>query len=161
MRIIKNLLNNRMVTFDKGKFDEWCVYTVEENGTKRAPFDIDYFTDLKRLNNKYGSNKVYHDFLQIYNATGKNIDTDVLDIIDRIVTTYDTEDQVLAEQWFTVIYAGMIAEEKKAYAVLKKRVKHLGIHQCLIQDFEPATAANFSKGKKWRELDMIMKPFQI
>jgi len=161
MRLIKNLRNNRMVVFDQGKFDEWCVYIVEANGMKKAPFDVDYFTDLKQLNTLYDNDKVYQDFLKVYHPTDKTISLDILKLIDDIVMTYQCEHQVTIEQWFTVIYAGMIAEENKQFAILKKRVKHLGIHQTLIQDFNPTDAALYSYGRKWRELDVIMKEFNI
>lgn len=161
MRLIKNLKDDRKVVFAQGKFDDWCVYVVEENGTKKAPFDVEYFTELKTLNVLYGNNKVYQDFLTIYHLVNKTIDSNILTLIDEIVNTYEKQHQVIIEQWFTVIYAGMIAEENKANAILKKRVKHLGVHQTLIQDFEPAIAARFSNGKNWRELDLIMKKFNI
>ena len=59
--------------------------------------------------------------------------------------------------WFTVIYGGMVAEENKEFAVLKKRIKRLGMHQILIERKDAEYAANFSKGKKWKELDELMK----
>lgn len=157
-RLIKNLKNNRKVIFDSGKFDEWCVYVVESDGRRKAPFDVDYFTDLKTLSTQYIGNKVYEDFVSIYVLTTRNIDANVLAEIDKIVSTYKTDHQVIIEQWFTVLYAGMIAEENKQFAILKKRVKRLGMHQVLIDNLSPSIAANFSKGKKWRELDAIMRP---
>jgi hypothetical protein len=33
----------------------------------------------------------------------------------------------------------------------------LGIHQVLIDEISPEEAAVFSKGKKWKELDEIMR----
>ncbi|MDR0229862.1 MAG: hypothetical protein LBI72_12490 [Flavobacteriaceae bacterium] len=161
MRTIKNLQNNRTVIFDSGKFDQWCVYVVEENGFKKAPFDVDYFTDLQNLNNKYPNNKVYYDFISIYKLTDNTINPVILNLIDSITNTYNQEDRIIVEQWFAVIYAGMIAEENKQFAILKKRVKHLGVYQTLIQGMNPSEAARFSYGKKWRELDAIMKPLGI
>ncbi|MDT0554502.1 DUF7004 family protein [Patiriisocius hiemis] len=157
-RLIKGLKNNRKVVFDAGKFDDWCVYVVEENGSRKAPFDIDYFTDLKTLSAHYIGNKVYDDFVTIYNLTTKSIDANVINQINKIVITYQEQHQIIIEQWLTVLYAGMIAEENKQFAILKKRVKRLGMHQVLIENLSPSIAANFSKGKKWRELDAVMKP---
>lgn len=156
-RLIKSLRNNRQIIFDSGKFDNWCVYVVEGNGTKKAPFDTEYFTDLKSIAYKYGKDKVYNDFVAIYNGTTKTIDKPILDLIDEIVETYSDEDKSIIEQWFAVIYAGMIAEENKQFAILKKRIKRLGMHQILKLDYDPKVASNFSRGKKWRELDAIMK----
>lgn len=42
-------------------------------------------------------------------------------------------------------------------AKIGKRAKRLGIHQVLIENIEPEIAANFSKNKKWRELDKECK----
>ncbi len=155
--LVKELFYNRKVVFDKGKFDDWCVYVVENNGSKKAPFDETYFNDLHVISKKYPEDKVYNDFVLIYEKTGKNIDSHVLSLIDNIVQSYNSEDKKIVEQWLTVIYAGMIAEENKAYAILKKRVKRLGMHQVLVLNMPAKIAAQFSYGKKWRELDETMK----
>jgi hypothetical protein len=157
--LIKILQNNRSVIFDTGKFDDWCVYVVEANGSKRAPFDATYFSDLQMISNNYSNNKVYLDFVSIYNFTNKNIVIDVLTLIDQIVSSYNEPHRIILEQWFTVLYAGMIAEENKQFAILKKRVKRLGMYQVLILNMPPNDAAKFSYGKKWRELDAIMTPY--
>lgn len=156
-RLIKNLVNNRKVVFDTGKFDDWCVYVVESNNTKKAPFDKDYFSDLKQLSSKYPKDKVYDDFVLIYDKTNTVINSTVLALIDKIVATYNEGDQSIIEQWFSVIYAGMIAEENKANTKLGRRIKRLGMHQTLKLDYSPQSAADFSKGKNWLNLDAIMK----
>ena len=156
-RLIKQLQNNRSVIFDTGRFDDWCVYVVESNGSKKAPFDETYFSDLYRISQSYPSNKVYNDFVMIYERTTRNIDENVLKLIDEIVETYNQEHKILVEQWLTVIYAGMIAEENKKNAILKKRIKRLGMHQVLMLNMPPRDAAKFGYGKKWRELDAIMR----
>jgi hypothetical protein len=155
-RLIKKLKNNRSVVFDSGKFDDWCVYVEESNGIRKAPFDETYFTDLVQIAQKYKENKVYQDFVCIYENTTSTINQITLTLIDEIVSTYNIEDNVLIEQWFTVIYAGMIAEENKKNAILKKRIKRLGMHQVLIMGMPANQAASFSKGKNWRDLNEIM-----
>ena len=157
-RLIKNLMNGRKVVFDAGNFDDWCVYVVEANGRRKAHLDSQYFTYFKTISEKYPEDKVYNDFVTIYEATGKFIDEPTILLIDSIVETYDDSDKVLVEQWFSVIYGGMVAEENKMYAKLKKRIKRLGMHQTLKQNFPPTDAANFSRGQKWEYLDIIMTP---
>jgi hypothetical protein len=157
--LVKNLRNNRHVKFDKGKFDDWCVYIVESDGTTKAPYDIDYFTDFQLISKHYHDKKLYHDFVSIYELTTKTVSETVLNLIDDLVMTYQTRHRVLMELWLTVIYAGMIAEENKANAILKKRLKRLGMYQLLILNFLPAETAQYSKGKQWRDLDEIMKQF--
>jgi hypothetical protein len=157
--LIKDLKHNRKVIFDIGRFDNWCVYVVESNGTKNAPSDVTYFRELQHIASFYPNNKVYSDFVAIYNRTTKHIEKTVIDLIDEIVSTYKEVHKDIIEQWMTVIYAGMIAEENKENALLKKRIKRLGMHQVLVLQISPLDAANYSKGKKWKELDAIMRPY--
>ena len=49
------------------------------------------------------------------------------------------------------------SQENKEFAKLKKRIKRLGMYQTLIEGMQPRDAANFSRGKDWTELDVIMK----
>jgi len=157
--LVKNLQNNRSVVFDTGRFDNWCVYLVESNGYRIAPLDKIYFEELYHISKKYPTNKVYSDFISIYHITTKNIAPKALVLIDEIVETYKSEDRMIVEQWLTVIYAGMIAEENKEKAILKKRVKRLGMYQVLVLEYPADEAAIFSKGKKWKELDRMMKGY--
>jgi hypothetical protein len=157
--LIKNLRNDRKVTFDKGRFDDWCVYVVESNGSKAPPYDTNYFKYFERITQYYPENKIYEDFVLIYDQTTSKIDEDVLILIDKIVDTYKEKDRTLVEQWFSVIYAGMIAEENKNGTVLKKRIKRLGMYQVLVLNMSPGDAANFSRGKKATELSPLMKSY--
>jgi len=158
-RLINELRNNRRVIFDSGSFDDWCVYVVESDNFKKAPYDVTYFSELKTLSLHYEIDKVYNDFVLIYLLTTNIIEQNVIQLISKISSTYKSQDQAIIEQWMSVIYGGMIAEENKAHAILKKRVKRLGMYQLLKLDLLPQIAANFSKGKKWRELDLIMTQY--
>ena len=157
--LVKNLCNNRCVVFDTGKFDNWCVYVVENNGYRIPPSDKIYFEELYNISKKYPEDKIYSDFISIYDVTEKDIDPKALILIDEIVETYKHEDKAIVEQWFTVLYAGMIAEENKENAILKKRVKRLGMYQTFVLAYPAAEAAKFSYGKKWTELDAMMKKY--
>ncbi|HKI90151.1 MAG TPA: hypothetical protein VKA38_14070 [Draconibacterium sp.] len=148
--------NGGSIEFDKGSFDEWCVYITKPNGERIAPSDVQYFSRLKKLGNKYGAQKIHDDFVVIYNRTTAKPNPDVFRLISILSKFYDT-DVLEMEIWFNVLYAGMIAEENKEKAILKKRVKRLGIHQVLIDGIEPEVAAGFSKGIKWQQLDRLMK----
>jgi len=149
---IKTFSDGSILKFDQGKFDAWCVYFIE-NGTQIAPTDLEYFRELKSLAIKYGAKKIYDDFVKIYHVTDSIIKPRVLDDISNISSTYGIE-SLKFDKLFTILYAGMIAEENKNGAILKKRIKRLGMHQLLLDDLTPYQAANFSKGKKWRELDV-------
>lgn len=154
--LIKNVRNRNIIEFDNGTFDGWCVYLKRPGIPRYAPRDNEYFGQLKRLGSIYGSQKIYNDFTRYYTLTTKNIDVAVLNLITTISNDYNKDAEEI-DIWFTVIYAGMIAEENKANAILKKRIKRLGMHQVLVESLDVNYAANFSKGKKWYELDVIMK----
>lgn len=145
-----------MIEFDTGSFDDWCVLLTEPGIPKYAPKDTEYFSFLQQLGNFHGHAKIYNDFIRIYERTNDAVNPSVLLLISSISITYDS-DTIATEKWFTVIYAGMIAEENKRHTKLKKRIKRLGIHQLLLEKLSPEEAANFSKNKKWQELDKLMK----
>ena len=159
--LVKSLRCNRRVVFDKGKFDGWCVFIIDEFGRKYAPRDIQYFTELKKIALNYPKDKVYDDFLTIYYQTTHALNKSVLCLIDSIVETYSVPDRAEVEKWFTVVYAGMVAEENKENAILKKRIKRLGIYQVLKLGLSPWDAANFSKGKQWQQLDSHMQIYNL
>ena len=154
--LIKIINERNLIEFDQGKFDSWCVYLTRPNKQRYAPKDAEYFSILKNLGEIYGSGKIYDDFLKFYELTTSSLDPKVLSLISSLSKRYakDTEE---FEIWFTVIYAGMIAEENKANAKLKKRIKRLAMHQVLVEKLEPEMVANFSKGQEWRVLDELMK----
>ncbi len=156
VRIVKTIRNGMTVEFDQGRFDEWCVFVAAPHQQRFAPRDTMYLARLADLGDCHGKPKIYGDFVQIYDATTTIIDAKVLEKITGIADEYKT-DCVEMDQWLTVLYAGMVAEENKRGAILGKRIKRLGIHQVLIDEEKPEIAANFSRNKNWRDLDQIMK----
>jgi hypothetical protein len=155
-QLVAKLPDGSVVEFDIGKFDNWCVFLKRPGQARFAPKDLEYFSILKKFGSVYGNSKIYNDFVKFYNQTSCKIDGSVIDLIIKISEFYKKDKTELCI-WFTVIYAGMIAEENKSNAVLKKRIKRLGMYQLLIDNFEPENAANFSRGKNWKELDLICK----
>ena len=152
MRDALKLENDTVVFFDRGKFDDWCVYVQEEGNNKWAPRDPEYFAYFQEVASRYGKEKVYDDFVQIYSAVGDSVDSKTTNLILEISNSYEEQDRLLVQLNFSVMYFGMIAERNKRYAVLKERIKRLGFHQVIVEGMEPAVAANFSRGKKAKEL---------
>jgi hypothetical protein len=155
-QLIKNVRNRNTIEFDRGSFDNWCVYLKRLGQPRYAPRDTEYFSKLKHLGYTHTHQKIYNDFVSYYNLTNAVIDVNVLNLITTIANAYGRDAEEI-DIWFSVIYAGMVAEENKANAILKKRIKRLGMHQVLIEGLDANYAANFSKGKNWRELHEIMK----
>lgn len=156
-KLITKFKDGSFLEYDHGSFDEWCVYLTRPNIARYAPRDYQYFSRLVELNKIYGSKySLYADFVSIYNLTTSTLEPSVFDFIKTISAKYiDHAIEVAID--FSILYMGMVAEENKAYAKLGKRIKRLGVYQILIDKLEPMEAANFSKGKKWRELDKICK----
>lgn len=154
-QFIKIINVRNLVEFDQGAFDSWCVYLTRLNKPKYAPKDIEYFSKLHDLGKIYGENRIYSDFVEFYNLTTSSVDNAVLSLITSISEKYNQHAEEI-DVWFTIIYAGMVAEENKANAKLKKRIKRLAMHQIFIEGVKPMIAANFSKDRKWQELDKLM-----
>lgn len=157
-QLIKKVRDKHLVEFDKGSFDNWCVFLTRQGHQRYAPKDLEYFTFLQKAGGKYDRQKLYDDFVCIYNHTDNTINIHTTRLITALTNFYPDNYEEL-DIWFSVIYAGMIAEENKANAILKKRIKRLGMYQLLIEKQEPAYAANFSKEKKWKDLDILMKQY--
>jgi hypothetical protein len=155
-RRINQFSNGGYIEFDTGNFDDWCVFVTKTNGNRFAPSDLWYFSRLEKLARKYGYQTIYHDFIVVYNRTSKQIETPIFELIAALSRSYGS-DSLEMEIWLNVLYAGMIAEENKENTKLGKRLKRLGMHQLLMEKMAPEEAAEFSKGKKWRTLDKIMK----
>ncbi|MEN9215445.1 MAG: hypothetical protein Q6J44_07795 [Gloeomargarita sp. DG02_4_bins_56] len=136
--------------YDHGKFDAWCIYLVDSGG-RRAPRDSEYFARLHQLGTLYGHNRLYNDFIQIYEVTDGVLNPLVLRSIALLAATYGAH-ALEMQKLLTILYAGMVAEENKDKAILKKRIKRLGIHQVLMENLSPEVAAHFSRGKRWQEL---------
>ncbi len=159
MNVIKELTNGEKIIFDTGKFDDWCVFVLDNKGNRHPPRDIEYFARLIQLAEIYGAKTLYAHFVKIYEKTSSKINRQVVNMIKYLANKYPATHSNEIEKLFTIIYAGMVAEENKQYAILKKRIKRLGIYQILIQKKKAAFAANYSRGKNWRQLDKEMKAY--
>ena len=150
-QIIKAFQDGSVLEYDRGKFDEWCVYLTRPSGVRRPPRDIDYFIQLKQLAEKYGINKVYGDYTCVYDLTGKTVSQEALRRISVIADSYE-EDALLVDIIFSILYMAMISEEQKANTRLGKRIKRLGIYKLLNENKSVHEAANFMRGMGWRDI---------
>jgi len=150
-RLIRQFIDGSVLEYDTGVFDDWCMYLTRPLKARYAPKDIQYFSDIKKLAEKYSPEMVYDDFVSIYDSTDKQIETHALDIIEKLSKKY-TGNQLDIEIIFTILYAGMVAEENKRHTRLGKRVKRLGLYQVLFDGMSSLQAATFSKGKTWRNI---------
>jgi len=146
-----------VLEYDRGQFDDWCVYLRSaDRERRRALRDVEYFTRARELSTTHGTDVFYQDFVRVYDATTGDIVAEVLYLIIELSKKYG-DDALVADKTLTTLYATMVAEEMKANAVLKKRIKRLGLYQVLYEDMAVEDAAVFSRGKKVRELAPLCK----
>ncbi len=107
------------------------MYYIAPTGQKKAPKDIEYFSFIKELDETYGSDMVYNLIFEIFKKTTNNVDTQILEYITQQCKIKFGTQSLEADKNITFIYLGMIAEENKKNAVVKKRIKMLGIYYLL------------------------------
>ena len=139
-----------------GKFDSWCVYYEEPNKEPVALLDKGYFKVLNFLKEKYNGEKIYKDFVKIYDLVTTDFNQDVISTIQEISQTYGIH-QLRAEKMFTVLYMAMVSEfhwvsRAGKPTVLNKRLKRLGVYQIVMLNYTPTDAANYSRHKSIPEL---------
>lgn len=143
--------------FGQGKFDPWCVYYVSPQGKREPPKDVGYFQALLRFSTLYGAERIYRDFVQVYDWTTATLEPAVMQAISRLASGYLPHHQLKVDKVFSVLYMAMIAEERKANTRLGKRIKRLGVHMLLREGVEPNRAAELMKGMKWMEIDRLCR----
>lgn len=153
-KIVKIFKDGSYLEYAQGSFDSWCVYLTRPNQLKYPPKDYQYFERLREYGNKYGLDRIYNDFVAIYSLTTANLDDSVFFKIEEISSAYGDDCIDIAID-FSILYMGMVAEENKEFSRLGKKIKRLGVHQVLMEHMPSDEAANFSRGKKWRELSML------
>lgn len=151
MGIVKRFSDGSYLEFARGNFDEWCVYVTTPKGLRRPPLDRNYFSFLKRLAEQFGPQRVYNDFVRVYEETEKHVDEKVFSLISHIASGYPGW-ELRVEQVFSILYLTMIAEENKAFTRLGRRIKRLGVYGLLLEGLSVEQAADFSRGMRWQDI---------
>lgn len=155
-QLIKRFKNGAFLEYDRGSFDDWCVYFTQPTGRRNPPRDTDYFSALKNYAEKYGVQKIYNDYVSVYELTGKQVEEESLERITEIASVYG-QDSLQIDIIFSILYMAMIAEEQKKNTRLGKRIKRLGIYVLLIENRTVSESANFMRGMGWREIDCLCR----
>lgn len=152
MPVIKRFTDGSFLEYDKGNFDEWCVYLTRPTEVRHPPRDVHYFQTIKDLAETYGAERVYADYVSIYDSTGSEVEEEVIEQITQVASRYDECDVLRVDILFSILYFAMIAEERKANTRLGRRIKRLGIHYLLFDGASISHAANFMRGMSWRQI---------
>jgi hypothetical protein len=138
--------------FGRGSFDDWCIYVIG-GPYQKFPLDSWYFQILLDWTNNRAAEDIYDDFITIYDKTTQTVAPEVLNEIVALSYSYPDHNQACVI--WTILYMGMIAEENKEGAILKKRIKRLGVYQVLIEGVSPEVAASYSRGLGADYLDKV------
>jgi hypothetical protein len=149
--LIAHLQDGTRFVFSQGRFDRWCIFHVRKNKA-HAVRDEEVFMVMSHYASGHTRFLLYRDFLSIFNEVTNHVNYDLVEKIVSISKAYPRPQEVQFILLF--LYAGMIAEENKEKAILKKFIKRFGVHQVLIEGMSPTVAANYSRGKRWRELEL-------
>jgi len=155
-RTIWTFQNGSSLEFDRGQFDEWCVYEVSPNGQRVAPRDVDYFRELLAISAVHGRQRVYDDFVVVFDASGPKVTDESVGIVVEVGRRYG-DDEELMKRLLLILHMGMVAENVKKNTRLGKRIKRLGVHDLLLESGDVARAAHFMRGMGWREIDELCK----
>jgi hypothetical protein len=155
-RLIRQYSDGLSVEFDSGNFDDFCVFVRDDKGSRYAPLDTEYFKQLLDFSQRVGNEKMYADFLRVYDATTDNVTNESLRLIEEIAMDYEPE-RVLFARTLTIIHMGMVAEINKKFTKLGKRIKRLGVHKLLVEGASIDEAANFMRGMNWKEIDNLCR----
>jgi len=129
----------------RGNFDGFMF--KYENWALR---DRDYFSMLQELVKKYSVDKIYKDFVSVYNIVKKDIHKEDWKKIRKIASQYDLNDMLVVGKLYCILYVTMLAEQNNHHSILGKRIKRLAVYQLLILGMSLDEVVNFSKGKSAR-----------
>lgn len=156
-KTIKTFSDGSFLEYDSGSFDGWCVYLNRPGRERVAPTDKDCFLALVEFSRLYGAEQLYADYASIYKRTKSEVAPAVLAQIDELAAGYQKRknDPKNVAIVFTILYLAMIAEERKKNTKLGKRIKRLGVHKLLMEGDTVEHAADFMRGMRWENIDVL------
>jgi len=120
-----------VIYYGYGQFDYYCVHVLKPK-SKRVwkPRDTECFMWLKRMGKKYGNDKLYEDFLKIYEPITTDTDMgDIENIVKEVSSKYR-----YSQEWWIILALTIKAELHKKNTKLGKTIKHLGVYELLNED---------------------------
>ncbi len=155
-QFVKKFADGSYLEYGRGRFDDMCVYLTESNGVRRAPRDADYFARLAQFAARYGADTIYEDYVRVYDQTSASVEEATLQAISHIASAYGA-DALEIEKTLACIYLAMIAEDCKKHTKLGKRIKRIGVHRLLVENWSVSDSANFMRDMGWRAIDALCR----
>lgn len=155
-RNIVEFCNGSKLFHATGNIDDWCVYFEKRGDEPIARRDEEYFGDLMDMKNKYGGERIYRDFVKIYDKTTGQFNPSIFSEIEEIARTY-LEDGLKMMILLSTLYMAMVSEfnyliRGKIPSKMKNKLKRLAVYQITMENYTPQKAANFSRNRGSKEL---------
>ena len=145
--------------FDYGNFDEWCVHCKRPTGKMWFAYDSEYLTWIRRMGKRYGEDRVYNDFVKIYDVANYDFNMkQAYKVIHEVDSNYPYKNNTSGEEWWTYFWMTMVAEERKENAIVGKRIKRLAVHNLLFDKWKLSYVLTYMDTRRnpnmsWRKLD--------
>lgn len=139
-----------------GSFVQYAVVDFEFD----APEDVDYMQDIRDLASKYGQDRVWASFMELYNCIpqkrGVGITRAMTQKVIEIASQYPGEPDLRLT--LDCLLCAMIAENNRLRKYgsqfdtkLGKKIKALGVYQAIYEtDMSIRQVADYSKNRGWR-----------
>lgn len=143
--------------FDTGNIDDWCVHCLKPDGKMWFAYDREYLSWIRKMAKFYGTDKVYDDFVKVYDSVKYDFNMgDAYDIIHEVSGHYNGN----TEHYWTYFWMTMVAEERKENAIVGKRIKRLAVYNLLFDKYKLSYVLTYmdtrrNKGMNWRILDEL------
>ena len=142
------LADFQSMEFDSRSKYKWFVYFDQANADRQHTGYVENLRELQNFATKYPSERIYRDFVKIYDATEININPNTLDLIAEISESYD-DDAGEINYLFTIIYFAMLSEQNQKDKQLGKRIKRLAIYQALFDKVQAEEVRYYAPRKWW------------
>ena len=102
------LADVQSMEFDSRREYKWFVYFDQANADRQHTGYVENLRELQNFATRYSPDRLYRDFVKIYDATEINVNPKTLDLIAEISESYD-DDAANINYLFTLIYFAMLS----------------------------------------------------
>ena len=145
------LADFQSMEFDSRREYKWFVYFDQANADRQHTGYVENLRELQNFATRYSPDRLYRDFVKIYDATEINVNPKTLDLIAEISESY-YDDAANINYLFTLIYFALLSEHNKKNQQLGKRIKRLAVYQALFDKVQ-AEEVRYHVPRKWWLID--------
>ncbi len=143
-----NLTTVQNLEFEHSNKYKWFVYFDQAISDRKHSSYVEHVETLQNFAAKYSPERIYRDFVKIYDATESSVNPDTLDLIALTSEAY-ADDAADINYLFTIIYFAMLSEQHRKDTKLGKRIKRFAVYQALFDKVEVEEVTYFPPRKWW------------